>query len=45
MVAIKSATNGNVFEVTDEQLISQLKAEGHKVLDEPKAPEAPKKSD
>jgi hypothetical protein len=43
MVWIKSATNGNVFEVSDEYLARQLEAEGHEVhKSDPRDQKAPK---
>lgn len=33
MAWVKSATNGNVFEVLDEDLVRQLEAAGHEVHD------------
>ena len=32
MVWVKSATNGNVFEVEDEALVAKLVADGHTVV-------------
>ena len=43
MVWIKSAVNGNVFEVQDEDFARQLEAEGHEVHDsDPRVRKAPK---
>ena len=33
MTSVKSATNGNVFEVEDEALVAKLVAEGHAVVE------------
>jgi hypothetical protein len=43
MVWITSATNGNVFEVLDEDFAAQLEADGHEVSEtDPRARKAAK---